>query len=63
MSFCQAEGVPILMRVPFEHAIAEGIAQGCSLTEIRPEYTHQFKQMMVQIAVLLAGTVKAEGVL
>ena len=51
------------MRVPFERAIAEGIARGHSLIEIHPEYAHQFKQMMVQIAAQLAGMPKAEDVL
>lgn len=61
--FCQAERIPVLMRVPFERAIAEGIACGHTLIEIYPEYAHQFKQIVVQIEALLAGMKKAEGVL
>jgi MinD superfamily P-loop ATPase len=50
---CQVEGIPVLMRVPFERAIAEGIAQGRSLIDLDPEYAHPFRQMMIQIAALL----------
>jgi hypothetical protein len=31
--------VPVLMRIPFERTIAEGVAQGKTLVEIHPEYT------------------------
>jgi MinD superfamily P-loop ATPase len=43
--FCEMEGLPILMRIPFERAIAEGIAQGRSLIEIDPEYHYQFREL------------------
>jgi MinD superfamily P-loop ATPase len=36
--FCLFEQLPILLRIPFERAIAEGIAQGRTLVEMRPEY-------------------------
>lgn len=61
--FCQAEGIPILMRVPFERSIAEGIARGRSLADVHPEYAQRFRRMMVQIAELLADTAKTESVL
>jgi MinD superfamily P-loop ATPase len=48
--FCAAEGLPILMRIPFERAIAEGIAQGRTLIEIRPEYASLFRQLFAQVA-------------
>jgi MinD superfamily P-loop ATPase len=51
--FCHAEGLPILMRVPFERAIAEGVAQGKTLIEIHPEYAAQFQKMFANIADLL----------
>jgi MinD superfamily P-loop ATPase len=60
--FCQAEGVPILMRVPFKCSIAEGIARGRSLIDIHPEYVHLFLQMTIQLAALLEHT-KEESVL
>jgi len=43
--FCEREGLPILMRIPFERAIAEGTAQGRPLVEIHPEYFSQFRQL------------------
>jgi MinD superfamily P-loop ATPase len=48
--FCELEGLPILMRIPFERAIAEGIAQGRPLIEIHPEYVVAFQNMYRQIA-------------
>jgi MinD superfamily P-loop ATPase len=48
-SFCEAEHLPILMRIPFERAIAEGIARGQALVEIRPEYQERFQEMFAQI--------------
>jgi len=47
--FCAAEGLPILMRIPFDRAVAEGIAQGQALVEIRPEYLTLFQKMFLQI--------------
>jgi len=47
--FCETAGLPILMRIPFDRAIAEGIAQGQTLVEIRPEYLALFQKMFLQI--------------
>jgi MinD superfamily P-loop ATPase len=47
--FCQEAGLPILMRIPLERVIAEGIAQGKLLIEIRPDYQEYFHQMYAQI--------------
>jgi len=47
--FCETAGLPILMRIPFDRAIAEGIAQGQTLVEIRPEYLTLFQKMFLQI--------------
>jgi len=52
--FCQQAGLPILMRIPLERQIGEGIAQGVNLIEIRPEYEHRFRQMAAQIESLVA---------
>jgi MinD superfamily P-loop ATPase len=43
--FCNKAGLPILLRIPFERKIAEGIAQGRTLVEIRPEYKEIFRQL------------------
>ena len=36
--FCRSKSLPILMRVPFLRSVAEGMARGLTLTDIRPEY-------------------------
>lgn len=40
--YCAAEGLPILLRIPLERAIAEGIANGATLIDIRPAYQARF---------------------
>ena len=47
--FCKLEGIPVLMRVPFERAIAEGVARGRTLTEIHPEFRRQMREMFALI--------------
>ncbi len=37
--FCRVHDLPILLRIPFERTIAEGVAQGKTLVDIHPEYT------------------------
>lgn len=37
-AYCAAEGIPILLRIPLERAIAEGVARGETLVSIHPEY-------------------------
>ncbi len=48
-SFCQDAVIPILMRIPFDRAIAEGIARGKTLIEIRPEYRARFQDLFHRI--------------
>lgn len=36
-AFCERAGLPLLLRIPHERAIAEGLAHGIPLTEIRPD--------------------------
>ncbi len=48
-TFCTVERLPILMRIPFEHAIARGVARGQTLTEIRPAYITEFRQLLAHI--------------
>lgn len=43
--FCAHTGLPILLRIPFERQIAEGIARGRTLVEIHPEYKQIFTQL------------------
>jgi MinD superfamily P-loop ATPase len=51
--FCSDNHMPVLLRIPFERVIAEGVAQGKTLVEIHLEYARRFLQMYVQIAGLL----------
>jgi len=37
------------MRIPLERKIGQGIAQGKSLLEIKPEYENRFQQLHLQI--------------
>jgi MinD superfamily P-loop ATPase len=43
--FCEARDIPVLMVIPFDRAIAEGVARGKTLVEIRPEYVPGFQRM------------------
>ncbi len=52
--YCQQAGLPILMRIPLERQIGEGIAQGENLIEIRPEYEDRFRQLAAHIESLVA---------
>jgi MinD superfamily P-loop ATPase len=47
--FCQAARLPVLMRIPFERTIAEGIAQGLPLVEIHPEFSGRLQELVSQI--------------
>ena len=47
--YCREENLPILMRIPFERLIGEGIAQGKTLLEIHPEYMPQFQSLYQQV--------------
>jgi len=53
--FCESAGLPILMRIPFQREIAEGIARGKTLVEIHPEYTDAFQELSEQIIERLSG--------
>jgi len=48
-AFCEAEGLPVLLRIPFDREIAEGLARGRTLLEVRPEFRDMFRRMMERI--------------
>lgn len=52
--FCKAEKIPVLMRIPYDLAIAKGTAQGQPLVEIYPEYTLLFQQVFIEISRMVA---------
>ena len=47
--YCEEMGLPVFMRIPLERKIGQGIAQGKSLLEIKPEYESRFQQLHLQI--------------
>jgi MinD superfamily P-loop ATPase len=51
--FCANNNLPVLMRIPFERVIAEGVAQGKTLVGIHSEYVGSFHQIYMQITRLL----------
>lgn len=53
MDYCREHNLPVLMRVPFDRHIAEGIARGQNLVEIYPEYRQRFMDLLDQITALL----------
>lgn len=52
-TFCTEHDLPVLMHIPFERSIAEGVAQGKTLIDIHPEYADHFHQIFMQIANLI----------
>jgi MinD superfamily P-loop ATPase len=48
-TYCGENGLPILMRIPMDRQVAEGIAQGRALVEIKPELGPAFSEMLAQI--------------
>jgi MinD superfamily P-loop ATPase len=51
--FCAEAGLPVLMRVPLDREIGEGIAQGKPLVSIWPEYSDRFRELYRQIQDIL----------
>jgi len=49
--YCEEEGIPVLMRIPFDRRIAEAYSQGIPLVEAFPEYREAFGQVMEEIYV------------
>jgi MinD superfamily P-loop ATPase len=43
--FCREEGLPILLRIPFDRRIAEAYAGGSPLLAVLPEYLAQFQEL------------------
>ena len=59
--FCASENVPVLLKIPFDRGIAEGIAKGKTLLEIRPESEIQFREIIeyIQERVSVVSTMEA----
>ena len=48
--YCEAEDIPILMRIPLDRRIAEAYSEGVPLVEALPEYRERFVEMWRRIA-------------
>jgi MinD superfamily P-loop ATPase len=48
-AYCWDQRLPVLMHIPFEREIAEGIAQGKTLVEIHPEAIQSFQRLFLQV--------------
>lgn len=48
--FCAVEGLPVLMRIPYDRTIAEGTAQGQTLIDIYPGYRPLFQQLLAEMS-------------
>jgi MinD superfamily P-loop ATPase len=48
-AFCDETNLPVLLRIPFERAIAEGVAKGKTLIDVHPEYGEQFRRIYNKI--------------
>jgi len=47
--YCHSANLPVLMRIPFDRKIGEGIAQGKTLLDIQPDYSERFQNLFEQI--------------
>jgi nitrogenase subunit NifH len=54
--------LPVLLRIPLEREIGEGLAQGKTLLEIHPEYEVTFRNLYTQIAEKIAQSAVIDGV-
>ena len=58
--YCREAGLPVLMRIPLDQHIAEGIARGTPLIDIRPAYVRRFQDLYAAILARV-GVVRNEG--
>lgn len=56
-AFCAEVGLPVLLRIPMDRAIAAGVAQGTPLIRLRPDYAPRFRQLFAA----MAGQVEARA--
>jgi MinD superfamily P-loop ATPase len=59
--YCQEAELPVLMRIPLDEAIAQGIARGKNLIDISPEYIERFQSVYTQIAEIVRTTVESKS--
>lgn len=59
--YCEAEGLPILMRIPYRREIAESYSQGRPLVVALPEYRDDFQALLKKAAALRKPVAAASG--
>lgn len=61
-AYAEAEGIPVLMEIPFDRAVAEAYARGEVLMEASPSYRSKFSSMLENIINIIGeSTGKAIG--
>jgi MinD superfamily P-loop ATPase len=60
--YARAEGIPILMEIPFDRKIAESYSRGELLVDARPEWGEKFLQLYQRITDLIKRDEKAVSV-
>lgn len=53
--YAEREGIPILLEIPFDRAIAEAYARGVPLVDARPDYLEKFRELAERIDDLAKG--------
>ena len=51
-AYCAKEGVPVLMRLPYDQKLAINYAQGVPAIDVLPEYRERFSQLCQNIKML-----------
>lgn len=51
-TYCEQENIPVLLRIPFNRAIAEAYAEGVPLIEFLPHYQKVFRDLYLQLITL-----------
>jgi len=48
--YCRAEGMRLMMKIPWDRRIAEGYSRGEPVVRVIPELKEQFKNLYTEIA-------------
>jgi MinD superfamily P-loop ATPase len=59
-AYCEAENVPILMRIPIERRVAEAYSDGVPLVEALPEYRERFQALYADVVGLVTRSKEAD---
>jgi len=52
--YCRGEGIPVLLRIPLDRRIAEGLSEGHPLVRVLPEYIALFRGLLRRISAEVA---------